>query len=127
MRGRYEEIKAKGAELVAIGTGDARYARAFIDDEEIPFPVLLDEEAEAADAASVRTGRMMQLMGPRTAAGVAKAVAAGKRQHRLGKRTRQLGATFVIGPGDVVHYEHLDDDVSDHAPIDDVIAAIPER
>jgi peroxiredoxin len=125
LRGRYEEIKAKGAELVAIGTGDERYARAFIEQEDIPFAVLLDDEAEAADAASVRTGRMMQLVGPRTAAGVAKAVAAGKRQHRLGKRTKQLGATFVIGPGDVVRYEHLDDDVSDHAPVDEVIAAIP--
>jgi peroxiredoxin len=125
LRGSYEEIKAKGAELVAIGTGDARYARAFVADEDIPFLVLLDDDAEAADAASVRTAGLMQLIGPQTAAGALKATAAGHRQHRTGKRGRQLGATFVIGPGHVVRYEHIDDDVSDHAPIPDVLAALP--
>jgi len=125
LRRRYSEITGRGAELIAIGTGDARYARAFIDDEEIPFPVLLDEDGEAARAASVRRGGMMQLVGPRTAAGAAKAVAAGHRQHKTGKRSTQLGATFVIGPGDVVRYEHLDGDVSDHAPIEDTLNALP--
>jgi len=125
LRRSYETITGRGAELVAIGTGDARYARAFIDDEDIPFPVLLDEDGDAARAASVRRGGVLDLVGPRTAAGVAKAVAAGKRQHRTGKRGSQLGATFVIGPGDAVRYEHVDRDVSDHAPIEDVLAALP--
>jgi peroxiredoxin len=125
LRGSYEEIKDKDAELVAIGTGDARYARAFIDDEEIPFPVLIDEEGEAAEAASVKKGGMFDLAGPRTIAGALKATAAGHRQHKIGKRPKQLGATFVIGPGNVVRYEHLDGDVSDHAPIEDVLAALP--
>ncbi|TMK16672.1 MAG: redoxin domain-containing protein, partial [Actinobacteria bacterium] len=112
MRRSYDEIKRHGAELVAIGTGDARYARAFTDDEDIPFPVLLDEDGEAARAASVKRGSVLDLVGPRTVAGAAKAVAAGHRQHKTGKRGSQLGATFVLGPGDVVRYEHLDGDVS---------------
>lgn len=124
MRGRYQEIKDKGGELVAIGTGDARYARAFIDDEEIPFPVLLDEDGDAAEAAAVKRGGMFDLAGPRTMAGALKATAAGHRQHRTGRRPRQLGATFVIGPGNVLRYEHLDDDVSDHAPIAAVLASL---
>jgi len=124
LRRSEDEITKRGARLVAIGTGDARYARAFIDDEDIDFPVLLDEEGEAAAAASVKRGKLMDLVGPRTAAGVAKAVAAGKRQHKIGKRGNQLGATFVLGPGDRVRYEHLDGDVSDHAPIEEVLAAL---
>jgi len=125
LRGSYEEIKTRGAELIAIGTGDARYARSFIDDENIPFPVLLDEDGEAARAASVKKGRAMDLVGPRTVAGALKATAAGHRQHRTGKRGAQLGATFVIGPGDAVRYAHIDGDVSDHGPIEDVLAALP--
>lgn len=35
----------------------------------------------------------------------------------------QLGATFVISPGDVVRYAHVDTDSTDHAPIPDVLAA----
>ena len=57
MRQHHEAIKELGAEIVAIGTGDARYARSFIDDEEIDFPVLLDDDGEAAEIASLRNGR----------------------------------------------------------------------
>lgn len=124
MRGSYEEIRAKGAELVAVGTGDARYARAFIEDEDIPFPVLLDEDGEAAEAAAVKRGSIFDLAGPKTMPGAFKATAAGHRQHKTGRRPRQLGATFVVGPGDVVRYEHLDGDVSDHAPIEEILTAL---
>lgn len=124
MRRHEEEIESRGARIVAVGTGDARYARAFIDDEEIDFPVLLDVDGEAAEIASLRNGKWYELAGPKTAAGVLKATAAGKRQHRLGKRPKQLGATFVVGPGDVVRYEHEDGDVSDHAPFEEILAAL---
>ena len=124
MRRSEDDIAARGARLVAIGTGDARYAEAFIADEDIDFLVLLDEDGLAAEAGEVKIGRMLDLAGPRTAAGVAKAVAAGKMQHRTGQRPKQLGATFVIGPGDVVRYEHLDKHVGDHAPIEEVLAAL---
>lgn len=109
---------------MAIGTGDARYARAFIDDEEIPFPVVIDGDGDAAEIAAVGRGGVLQLAGPKTVAGALKATAAGHRQHRTGKRPRQLGATFVIGPGDVLTYEHLDGDVSDHAPFEEIMAAL---
>jgi len=125
LRGHEAEIEERGARLIAVGTGDERYARAFIDDEKIGFPVLLDEEGEAAEIASLKRGNAFELAGPRTAGAVLRATAAGHRQHRTGKRPRQLGATFVIGPGDVMRYEHLDGDVTDHAPIEEVLAAIP--
>ncbi len=35
-----------------------------------------------------------------------------------------FGATFVIGPGDVVRYTHIDRDSTDHAPLDEVLAAL---
>ena len=109
---------------MAIGTGDERYARAFIEDEEIPFPVLVDGEGAAAEIAALRRGGWMQLAGPKTMPGALKATADGHRQHKTGKRPRQLGATFVIGPGDVVRYEHIDSDVSDHAPFDEIMATL---
>ena len=126
MRGHEPEIEARGARLIAVGTGDERYARAFIDDEKIGYLVLLDGDGDAAEIAALKRGSALQLAGPRTAGAVLRATAAGHRQHKTGKRPRQLGATFVIGLGDVVAYEHLDRDVADHAPIEDVLAALPE-
>ena len=124
MREHEQEIAEKGAGIVAVGTGDRRYAQAFVADEQITFPVLLDEDGTAAEIAEVRRGGWMQLAGPATMPGALRATAAGHRQRRTGKRPRQLGATFVIGPGDVVRYEHIDADVSDHAPVEEILEAL---
>ena len=124
LRRHEDRITDKGARLVAVGTGDVRYARAFIEQEDIGFTVLLDEDGAAARAASVRRGGTKALVGPRSIGYGALAYARGHRQRKTGKRPTQLGATFVIAPGDRVLLEHLDRDVADHVSVDAVLAAL---
>ena len=125
MRSHLDEITTAGAEVVAVGTGDERYARAFVDEEESPFPVLVDDGGDAARAASVRKVNMATLLlDPRSMGGALQARREGFRIKKSGKRVNQLGATFVVGPGRQVRYEHLDAHTADHAPIDEVLAAL---
>jgi peroxiredoxin len=125
LRGSYDEIQRRGAEIVAVGTGSVRYAAAFVADEDVPFPVLVDDDARAAHAASVRrVGFVRLLTDTRSRAGAKRARAGGHRIHKAGRRVTQLGATFVIGPGSEVRYEHLDDHSADHAPLDEVLASL---
>ena len=125
MRREYPQISARGADVVAVGTGDVRYARAFVEQEQIPFLVLVDDDARAAGAASVKKVNFVKLVGRATWSGTRRAWSEGYRIHRSGKRVNQLGATFVMGPGSTVRYEHLDGDSTDHAPLDEVLAALP--
>lgn len=125
MRRSYPEITERGADVVAIGTGDQRYASAFVADEEIPFLVLVDDDAAAAQAASVRKASVLTLAGPATWAGSRRAWAEGYRVHKSGKRVTQLGATFVIGPGSHLHFEHYASNSSEHASLAEVMATIP--
>jgi peroxiredoxin len=124
LRERYDEITGLGADIVAIGTGDRRYAEAFVREEHIPFLVLVDDDAEAAQAASLQTLNWFQLLHPRTWKATRETSKRGYHVHKSGKRVRQIGATFVIGPGDRVRYEHLDADSTDHASIDEVLAVL---
>lgn len=125
MRGIYDEIRGRGADVVAIGTGNVGYAAAFVADEDVPFPVLVDDDARAANAASVhRVGFVRLLTDRRSRDGAKRARASGHRIHKAGRRVTQLGATFVVGPGDEVRYEHVDDHSADHAPLDEVLAAL---
>jgi peroxiredoxin len=124
LRDHYDELQAKGIELVAIGTGDARYARAFVRDEKIPFLVLVDDHAEAARAAQVKVSSWYRLLHWSTWKASFEAWKRGARIHKAGKRVTQLGATFVIGPGDHVRYSHVDADSVDHAPVPDILAAV---
>jgi len=126
LRECYDEITGLGADIVAIGTGDRRYAEAFVREERIPYLVLVDDAAEAAQAASLRTLSWLQLLHPRTWKATRETSKRGFHVHKAGTRVRQIGATFVIGAGDRVRYEHLDADSTDHAPIEEVVAALRE-
>jgi peroxiredoxin len=126
LRGAYDEIKRTGAEVVAVGTGDVRYAQAFVADEQVPFPVLVDDAAAAAGAASVRKVNFATLLfDPRSFKGALQARRDGYRVRKSGKRVTQLGATFLIGPGSNVRYAHVDAHTADHAPLAEVLAALP--
>lgn len=124
MRGRYEEITAKGADVVAIGTGNTGYAKAFIEDQHVPFTVLIDEDGSAAKAASLRKMSPLDLLRPGLWKRTLAARKGGHKQGKPGARAMQLGATFVMGPGPICRYEHLDADASDHAPLDAVLATL---
>jgi peroxiredoxin len=124
LRGVYPEITARGADVVAVGTGDVRYAAAFVAEEEIPFLVLVDDDGAAARAASVRKSGLLSIVGPAVWGGTRRAWKGGHRQHKPGKRVTQLGATFVVGPSGRLRYEHLESDPSDHAPLSDVLGAL---
>jgi peroxiredoxin len=125
LRERYDEIQGRQSEVVAIGTGNVGYAKRFVEEEHVPFPVLVDDDGEAASAASVRTiGFFKLLFNGKSRPGFRRAREAGHRIHKAGKRVTQLGATFVVGPGEQVRYEHIDEHSADHAPLDDVLAAV---
>ena len=81
MRGEYDRIQKQGAEVVTIGTGNVDYARAFVRDEDIPFPVLVDDDALAARAASIERVSVFGLFAPESFPGGLRAFKAG---HRIG-------------------------------------------
>jgi peroxiredoxin len=126
LRERYEEFRGKGSEVVAIGTGDVRYAEDFVASENIPFPVLVDDDGAAARAAAVQVSSFIGLFHPRTWGPTRDTMRRGYGVHKAGKRVTQLGASFVISPGPSLVYEHIDRDSTDHAPIDELLAAIPQ-
>ena len=124
MRSRHDEIRGLGGEVVLIGTGSRWLAEGFVEQEQIPFPVLVDDDAAAARTASVERVGPLRLFHPSSYSGTRRAWRAGHRLGLPGKRTNQLGASFVIGPRGVVHYQHWDAHSADHAPMHEVLAAL---
>ena len=75
-----------GSGVTAIGTGGRRYAKAFIEDERVPFPVLLDEEGEAADIIETNQLNAFSLIRPAALLAGTRSLAGGNRQHNAGRR-----------------------------------------
>ena len=107
-----------------IGTGGLRHARDFVKEQQIPYPLLVDDDARAAEAVSVQRVGPLKLFDPASYPGSRRAWSAGHRIGIPGKRANQLGATFVVGPGSVLHYSHHDRHTADHAPMEAVLEAL---
>jgi peroxiredoxin len=124
LRDAYPQLRERGAEVFAVGTGGRRMAAGFVEDYEIPYPVLLDDDARAARAAELRKIGFFQMFDPATFPGTARALRAGHRIGMAGKRVTQLGSTFVFAPGDELRYQHRDRHSADHAPLDEILSAL---
>lgn len=113
-----------GANVAAIGLGDANYARMFREDEKIPFPLLIDEERKAYQAAHLGKANIFHLLKSENSAARKRASGEGHRQHKLGRDPFQLGGSFVFGPGNRDLFAHVSKTFGDNAGVDQLVAAI---
>jgi AhpC/TSA antioxidant enzyme len=118
---------AKGARLASISLGDMNYARIFREETGITFPLLVDEQRQAYEAAQLQRASVLHILRKDNATARKRAKEAGYRQHRFGKNPFQLGGSFVFGPGNVDRYTHTSKTFGDNAPIAELLAALPSQ
>ena len=125
MRDRLPEIRAAGASLTIVGNGAASFAQAFREDLELESDVvmLIDPTLRSYRAAGMRRGKK-ELLSPRLATNTWRAMRSGFRQRAVQGDPFQLGGVLVVRPGGVLVYRHVSQVAGDHAPLDDVIAAL---
>jgi hypothetical protein len=124
LREREDEFKKAGAALAAVGLGDMNYARLFREETGIDFPLLVDEQRIAYQAAALKSGNLLHILRRDNAASRARARTAGHRQHALGRNPFQLGGSFVFGPGNRDIYAHVSQTFGDNASPDELLNAI---
>jgi hypothetical protein len=124
LRERENDFRQKGAKLIAIGLGDAAYARQFREDSKIDFPLLIDEKREAYKALGLGTATLLHLLRKDNALARKRAKAGGHRQHKLGKDPFQLGGSFVFAPGNVDRFVHVSETFGDNADPQELLKAI---
>lgn len=124
MRDALPEIRRRGAELVVIGSGRPWHAKAFREEQGVDFLLLTDPELQAYGAAQLQR-RATAVVNLRAVGAAIRAWREGHRQSATKGDPWQNGGVFVIAPPDRVLYEQRSDAAGDHAPLDDVLAALP--
>jgi hypothetical protein len=125
LREHQSEFEKRGANLAAIGLADFNFARSFIQDTGITFPLLIDEERKAYSALELKEANIFHLLRRDNAARRKEAKAAGFAQKGIGKNPFQLGGSFVFGPGNADRFVHISKTFGDNAPISSLLAALP--
>ena len=124
MREHEQEFRSKGANLAAIGLGDANYARLFREETGITFPLLIDAERQAYKTVELKKANLLHLLRSDNAAARKRAKAGGFEQKKLGENPFQLGGSFVFAPGNVDKFVHVSETFGDNAAMTDLLAAI---
>jgi hypothetical protein len=125
LRAHQTEFERRGANLAAIGLGDFVFARAFIEQTGITFPLLVDEERKTYEAMDLKQANLFHLFRKDNMERRKEAKEAGFRQEGIKKNPFQLGGAFVFGPGNVDRFAHVAETFSDNANVADLLAALP--
>jgi hypothetical protein len=125
LRAHQTEFEKRGANLAAVGLGDFTFARAFIEQTGITFPLLVDDQRQAYEAMELKEANIFHLLRKDNMVRRKEAKAAGFRQEGIKKNPFQLGGSFVFGPGNFDRFAHISETFSDNAPISSLLAALP--
>ena len=123
MRDVLPAIRAKGAELIVVGSGKPWHAKAFRDELALEFPLYVDPELIAYRAAGLKRS-FWRTLGPQNLAGAIKAWSHGQRQHANRGDPWQQGGVFVIGKDGETRLSHINRGSADHADPAKVVAAL---
>ncbi len=118
-----DDALAANVTIAAVGTGDLEYARHFAEEHRVTFPLMVDDRSVSYRAVGTKKGSPLDLVKPSVLANGAKALGAGNRQGKPGRAPMVYGAAHVIRPDSSVTFAWINDDFSDNAPIDEVLAA----
>jgi hypothetical protein len=124
LREHEQAFRERGANLAAIGLGDANYARYFREETGIAFPLLIDEQRAAYHAAGLGSANLLHMLRRDNKTARDRARSAGHRQHKLGQNPFQLGGSFVFAPGNIDRYIHVSRTFGDNAQVEDLLAAL---
>lgn len=120
---RIDEIRAADAQLVAIGNGHERWARAFIEEEGVDFPVYVDPSRASYEHFGMKRG-MSEVFGPKSVKHSMRAMSQGHFQTKTRGDAFQNGGVVVIDDEGEIVYRHVEDEAGDLADLDEVIAAL---
>ena len=118
-----DTVRSRGAELVVVGQGNSRWARAFRERLALQNPVYVDPEREIYRALGMKRGLGSQLtLG--ALRNYWRALRSGYFPRGLLGDTLQQGGVLVLLPGGRIAYRYLSREAGDHPPVADVLAAL---
>lgn len=115
-------LKKAGVALVAIGSGSREGARRFMDELGFAGEMYVNTDLSAYRAFRLERG-LLKTLGPSSLVRGVRAMMDGFRQGSADGDLWQQGGVFVMGPGELLLFQHRNTFAGDHADLKAVIAA----
>jgi hypothetical protein len=117
------EIRAAGAELVAVGNGNVMHLNWFLEELKPDFPIFTDPSTKVYAAAGLKKG-ILETFGPSAALRGLKSILGGNPQKGVkGDAFQQGGAMIVLRDGTLA-WTYVSEGVGDHPPNERVLSKL---
>lgn len=123
LRGIQSEIERRGAKVLVVGNGGPHFARAFVEERNVTFPVYVDPERVTYRAAGLKRG-VGTVLRPGVVKNGLRALAGGHIQGAVRGDPWQQGGVFVFGPGNEEFLAHVSETPGDHPTSEQVLDAL---
>ena len=127
MRDLKPRLDAQDVRLVAIGLADLERARAFRDEHQLEFPLLVDADRRAYRAAGFTQANLLHIFRRDNFKWRSRAKSGGHCQTKLGANPMQLGGTLVLAPDGRVLLEYPSKTFGDTATNELILSALAKR
>ncbi|XP_014663604.1 PREDICTED: thioredoxin-like protein AAED1 [Priapulus caudatus] len=120
-------LKEAGVQLVVIGHAPHKYIKPFRELTGLHHLLYCDPERKVYHELQLRSAELVQKKSPHvrssTVLGILNSTWRAMQCMEWQGNIDQQGGAFVVGPGNNVHYAHIDYGATDHAPINEVLMA----
>jgi len=125
IRCEYQKILAAGMHIVCVANGPYKVGKAFEIYFDLPFPVLVSENAAPFSAYGLERVSISALLTPRVIIKGFVALLHGHIQGRIIGDPMQMPGTFIIDTRGIVQFVHRNRDAADHTKVADILAGAP--
>lgn len=126
MQGRYEEIRALGAEVIVVSFAPVERLPAYQALHAWPFPIVSDPDRAAYQAFGLGSAGWGALLRPRVWRRYFALVLQGHRIQAATDDVHQLGGDFVLDRSRRLLYAHRSTDPADRPPTEDLVKALEQ-
>jgi len=117
------ELRRRDVQVLIISFGAEFWARAWLQETESPFPLLLDPERAAYRAYGLERS-FVRVWSPKVMRHYTRRVLAGQKLQSIQGDPHQLGGDFVVNAAGVIRLAHRSKDPVDRPPVERLLAAL---
>jgi peroxiredoxin len=118
-----DDFRARGAQLVLIGNGEPHFARAFAEDYQVDYPLVVDPSLRTYKAAKLRGG-LGTTLSRKVLANGRRATKAGFKQGRTQGAAMQQGGAMVVAQSGEVAWSFASEVAGDHPEPSEILQVL---
>jgi peroxiredoxin len=119
------ELRRMDVQVLVISFGAEFWARAWLQETQLPFPLLLDPERSVYRSYGLERS-FVRVWSPKVMWHYTRRVLAGQKLQSIQGDPHQLGGDFVVDAAGVIRLAHRSKDPVDRPPVEALLAAIKE-